>query len=228
MVWTLVEPGVAIVASSLVTIRPLLRQLRLKGFESTGHSSRSRGFWGRYGRGGVGGGGGASKLEENKPRSKRRSRAASSRMDAFERNEIGLGDLEAGRGVSDARRISARHSKMSTGSRESTMRDDERGGRKSGVRNFSTPLRLSVVAVREDVKEVAVDDNDDDDDNDQCLSPWLLSSARSEDHGQRGTTLRGHLQNGRPVWSSDLPDIPGEAGLIQALPNAAARPGTAK
>lgn len=41
MVWTLVEPGVAIVASSLVTIRPLLRKMRLKGFEST---ERSRGL----------------------------------------------------------------------------------------------------------------------------------------------------------------------------------------
>lgn len=49
MVWTLVEPGVAIVASSLVTIRPLLRQMRLKGFESS-ERSHSRGFWGRGGR----------------------------------------------------------------------------------------------------------------------------------------------------------------------------------
>lgn len=35
MVWTLVEPGVAIVASSLATIRPLLRAWRIKGFTST-------------------------------------------------------------------------------------------------------------------------------------------------------------------------------------------------
>ena len=35
MVWTLVEPGVAITAASLVTIRPLLRVLKLRGFEST-------------------------------------------------------------------------------------------------------------------------------------------------------------------------------------------------
>ncbi|TDZ51606.1 hypothetical protein CTRI78_v007501 [Colletotrichum trifolii] len=34
MVWTLVEPGVAIVASSLVTIRPLLRAWKLNGFTS--------------------------------------------------------------------------------------------------------------------------------------------------------------------------------------------------
>lgn len=57
MIWTLVEPGVAIVASSLVTIRPLLRQIRLRGFESTGKSnsvplsvrSRSRAMRGRLG-----------------------------------------------------------------------------------------------------------------------------------------------------------------------------------
>lgn len=34
MVWTLIEPGVAIVASSLATIRPLLRAMKIKGFES--------------------------------------------------------------------------------------------------------------------------------------------------------------------------------------------------
>lgn len=38
MVWTLVEPGVAIVASSLVTIRPLLRLWKVRGFNSTGQS----------------------------------------------------------------------------------------------------------------------------------------------------------------------------------------------
>lgn len=61
MVWTIVEPGVAIVASSLVTIRPLLRQMRLKGFEST-ERSRSRGLWGGRSRGGrsTGGVGGLS------------------------------------------------------------------------------------------------------------------------------------------------------------------------
>ncbi|KAF4452022.1 hypothetical protein F53441_5096 [Fusarium austroafricanum] len=48
MVWTLIEPGVAIVASSLATIRPLLRAMRIKGFESTentygtGHSAAAR------------------------------------------------------------------------------------------------------------------------------------------------------------------------------------------
>jgi hypothetical protein len=35
MVWTLIEPGMAITAACLVTMRPLLRCLNLRGFEST-------------------------------------------------------------------------------------------------------------------------------------------------------------------------------------------------
>jgi hypothetical protein len=46
MVWTLVEPGAAIVASSLATIRPLLRALRIKGFESTDHTGDTGGLSG--------------------------------------------------------------------------------------------------------------------------------------------------------------------------------------
>jgi hypothetical protein len=46
MVWTLVEPGIAITAASLITIRPLLRALNFKGFDSTdpytNNPSRSR------------------------------------------------------------------------------------------------------------------------------------------------------------------------------------------
>lgn len=34
MIWTLIEPGIAIIAASLVTLRPLLRVIKLKGFES--------------------------------------------------------------------------------------------------------------------------------------------------------------------------------------------------
>ncbi|KAI0525674.1 hypothetical protein F5B22DRAFT_658467 [Xylaria bambusicola] len=40
MIWTLVEPGIAISAASLVTIRPLLRRWKIRGFT---HSERSRG-----------------------------------------------------------------------------------------------------------------------------------------------------------------------------------------
>lgn len=44
MVWTLVEPGVAIIASSLVTIRPLLRAWKIKGFTSSGASKQTGPF----------------------------------------------------------------------------------------------------------------------------------------------------------------------------------------
>lgn len=35
MTWTVVEPGLAIVASNLATVRPLLRAMRIRGFNST-------------------------------------------------------------------------------------------------------------------------------------------------------------------------------------------------
>lgn len=35
MIWTIVEAGLAIIAASLATIRPLLRVLRVRGFESS-------------------------------------------------------------------------------------------------------------------------------------------------------------------------------------------------
>lgn len=38
MVWTLIEPGIAITASSLATIRPLLRAWMITGFQSTEES----------------------------------------------------------------------------------------------------------------------------------------------------------------------------------------------
>ncbi|KAJ3486784.1 hypothetical protein NLG97_g6544 [Lecanicillium saksenae] len=43
LLWTMVEPGVAIIASSLATIRPLLRALKIRGFEST-HRTPSTGM----------------------------------------------------------------------------------------------------------------------------------------------------------------------------------------
>ncbi|KAM4056086.1 integral membrane family protein [Hirsutella rhossiliensis] len=42
MIWTIVEPGVAIFASSLATVRPLLRVFRIRGFTSGGRSSAGR------------------------------------------------------------------------------------------------------------------------------------------------------------------------------------------
>src|SRR6478736_3382509 len=40
MVWTLIEPGVAIFASSLATIPPLLRAMRIRGLESNANRSK--------------------------------------------------------------------------------------------------------------------------------------------------------------------------------------------
>ncbi|KAH7318674.1 hypothetical protein B0I35DRAFT_479159 [Stachybotrys elegans] len=39
MVWTLIEPGVALIAASLATIRPLLRAMRVPGFETRATSN---------------------------------------------------------------------------------------------------------------------------------------------------------------------------------------------
>ncbi|KOS19290.1 hypothetical protein ESCO_000445 [Escovopsis weberi] len=43
MTWTIIEPGVAIVASSLATIRPLLRALRVRGFADRAGSTTGAG-----------------------------------------------------------------------------------------------------------------------------------------------------------------------------------------
>ncbi|KAL7797535.1 hypothetical protein V8C37DRAFT_279492 [Trichoderma ceciliae] len=48
MIWTIIEPGMAIVASSLATIRPLLRAMRIHGFESTGRTHSAPSAHARY------------------------------------------------------------------------------------------------------------------------------------------------------------------------------------
>ncbi|KAL7816919.1 hypothetical protein V8C44DRAFT_267612 [Trichoderma aethiopicum] len=48
MIWTIIEPGVAIVASSLATIRPLLRAMKIHGFESTGRTHSAPSAHARY------------------------------------------------------------------------------------------------------------------------------------------------------------------------------------
>lgn len=81
MVWTLVEPGVAISAASLVTIRPLLRAWKLKGFESTDRygSRRYRVQFSGTGSGPIG------------------SKSCQSRgMPGFGNNDIMTGDVELG------------------------------------------------------------------------------------------------------------------------------------
>ncbi|KAI0377982.1 hypothetical protein F5Y04DRAFT_263226 [Hypomontagnella monticulosa] len=75
MVWTLIEPGVAIVASSLVTIRPLLRLWKIKGFGSTGQSRPTFPFSGSH------------------PVSRT---ARSNKMPAFGSTDVTLVDIESG------------------------------------------------------------------------------------------------------------------------------------
>lgn len=87
MVWTLVEPGVAIVASSLVTIRPLLRQMRLKGFESTG-ASPSAPYTGPSRSGGTGG------LGSRSTKSAGRKRAGYGGMPGGGPDDVALQDVE--------------------------------------------------------------------------------------------------------------------------------------
>jgi hypothetical protein len=74
MIWTLVEPGVAIVASSLATIRPLLRAMKLRGFESTGR---------------TGGTSGAMRSGTN--------RSAAGRMPGFGSDDLTSVDIELGK-----------------------------------------------------------------------------------------------------------------------------------
>ncbi|KXJ92992.1 hypothetical protein Micbo1qcDRAFT_232643 [Microdochium bolleyi] len=82
MVWTLIEPALAIIASSLATIRPLLRAWNIRGFQST-ERSRSTGF--RYG--------------------KQPSRnAGPNGMPGFGSADVTLADIETGHGKSDASR----------------------------------------------------------------------------------------------------------------------------
>ena len=82
MVWTLIEPGVAIVASSLVTIRPLLHAMRIQGFMSTENSTERR-YAGQ---------------NHNQPRSGANTRGprayARGSMPGFGRGDIRLADME--------------------------------------------------------------------------------------------------------------------------------------
>ncbi|KAI2466705.1 hypothetical protein F4781DRAFT_339993 [Annulohypoxylon bovei var. microspora] len=82
MVWTLIEPGVAIVASSLVTIRPLLRLWKIRGFGSTGQSRPTNQYY-------------------NSNRISRTNR--SSKMPAFGSTDVTLVDVESQTKVSRPR-----------------------------------------------------------------------------------------------------------------------------
>ncbi|KAL8342614.1 hypothetical protein RB598_004137 [Gaeumannomyces tritici] len=94
MVWTLTEPGVAIMATSLATIRPLLRKLRLPGFGSTGVTGRSGPTGGGYYGPGRSGKSAALRSATNRSAATRGSRA----MPGFGAADMPLEDLESARG----------------------------------------------------------------------------------------------------------------------------------
>lgn len=53
LIWTIIEPGLSIVAASIATLRPLLKALKVIGFGSSGfsrHAARSQGGVGLHGR----------------------------------------------------------------------------------------------------------------------------------------------------------------------------------
>ncbi|CAN8095686.1 unnamed protein product [Discula destructiva] len=230
MVWTLIEPGVAIVAASLVTIRPLLRQLRLKGFE-TSERSRSRNFWPRYGRST----GGFSESSGKKlSKGSKRSRAASG-MDAFDADNVMLRDIEAGAPVtSDSNATSTKKgfwSRDTTSVSQSSYHDRDLG-MKSAARNFSTPLRMAVEEVVEEKKKKRTkkrnnkEDSDSDNDDTSPTSPWMRMGAHAsrgesglvfQQQQQHPVTLRGHVQHGKTMWQTETPNSPEEAEAIQGL-----------
>ena len=79
MVWTLIEPGVAITASSLVTIRPLLRAWKVPGFLTTENSKQSTGPFSR-----------------GKTASRSRTTGASKSANSASRSSVMEGDPELG------------------------------------------------------------------------------------------------------------------------------------
>ncbi|KAH8167525.1 hypothetical protein CIB48_g683 [Xylaria polymorpha] len=88
MIWTLVEPGIAISAASLATIRPLLRRWKIKGFT---HSERSRFTTGRSQDQG-------SRLKRASKSSKASRASRASKMPGFGPQDLTLVDLESGPG----------------------------------------------------------------------------------------------------------------------------------
>ncbi|KAK8038124.1 hypothetical protein PG994_014891 [Apiospora phragmitis] len=125
MVWTLVEPGVAIVASSLVTIRPLLRSWKIKGFTSSGTSKQTGPF--------------------SKGQAKSRTNRSNGRMPDFVSRDVTLVDIELGHSKHAASDDFGTTTHITSRSRMSYMsRISERPSGKSQVsRADSTDGRLT-------------------------------------------------------------------------------------
>lgn len=198
MVWTLVEPGVAIIASSLVTIRPLLREWRLKGFESS-QRSRSNGRWARYGRSKVSeiGGGRSSKAKTN------RSSGVMPGMGPDD--DIKLKEMEAGY-FSRAGRSMGHEATItsctSNHDRDSVSNIVNNNGRDSHVK---ISRNWAVDSVQEEDNN-KVDGGVGDDGSDLASR---LSAPTDSDEGlfrEEGSTprIRGRIQGGKTVWRSGV------------------------
>lgn len=253
MVWTLIEPGVAIVASSLVTIRPLLRQLRLKGFESS-ENSRGGGVWGFHVRSG-----GEHYGKSKKAGASRRSRAASGGLDVFgAKDEVKLHDLEAGCAMTTTVDNSRKRTDTAKGghhysSRETTLtsRDGDLGT--SPVPNFTMPLRVnSGVGPRPAARNYAQDGSvldsqdgdeveDEEEEAESPVSPWMMRAEdgngpagltfpppQQRQQQQQPATLRGTVKHGKTMWQSETPNSAEEAEAIQGLRELSSRPGVGR
>lgn len=204
MVWTLVEPGVAIVASSLVTIRPLLRQWRLKGFESSARGSSS-GRRVRYGRSSrrvseIAGGNNRHHSNSNnysRPNDREPMPARAGRGPA----DVKLRDLESGY-------YGSRVTGGKSASRETTLtsRTSYQDGAYPGARgrSWGGGSGTVAIAVREDKGADGGGGGDGDGD-----APWPEPGASSTTNSSSESVfviegaaprIRGHLQGGKPVW----------------------------
>ncbi|KAB5563066.1 hypothetical protein GE09DRAFT_769398 [Coniochaeta sp. 2T2.1] len=142
MVWTLIEPGVAIVASSLVTIRPLLHAMRIKGFMSTENSTAPR--YGEH-----------HNNNNNQPRSGAGAGAGPHRvayargsMPGFGRGDIHLADMETAGGPEHA----------GTGGADSSKTGGTFASRNDSDSDLAMPGVAAVKGAFYSAREVSVDE----------------------------------------------------------------------
>lgn len=243
MVWTLVEPGVAIIASSLVTIRPFLRQLRLKGFESTDRSAAYNNnntgpghdhgpSWSRSGVGnGRGGGLGASRSTRSavgRWQQQQQQRGYGEMPGGEGPDDVGLRDLEkAYVGYKGADYYSEEEATVTT-SRSSTAMVAGRTGWGGAV--GITPRE----ALGGDGGSGGDDgdDGDDDDDDDERILPVRERGARSEvstvdsDLSVATATETTHQRGqGQGAWKGETPQSMEESDVIQGLSSPRRRDG---
>lgn len=215
MVWTLVEPGVAIVASSLVTIRPLLRQLRFKGFEST-ERSRSRGFWGRSGRST-----GLSGLSGNT--AGLNSKKNWSQLPGNGPGDVKLKDLEGGGGHGGGGfRAADGGSRKKNSNNIASKNGGSRGG---GVTSTETTLnssRTSTHGGKNWGAGVAIIEREEEKDDISPISGVTLSPTT--DSSESVFVIEGparirqaQIKGATTMWRSETPNSPEQSEHIQGL-----------